>query len=91
MNGLTGALCTLINIYILAIFGRILFSWIPVAGDSPVAVVRTLLVKVTEPIMGPLRRALPPVRIGNFAIDLSPMIVLIGLRFIVQGALLGCI
>jgi len=87
---LTGALCTLTFIYVLAIFGRIIFSWIPVAGDSPVAVVRTLLVKVTEPVMGPLRRALPPVRLGNFAIDLSPMIVLIVLQVIIRGALLGC-
>ena len=45
-------LCTLCDIYVLAIFGRIIFSWIPIAGDSPVAIVRSFLVRVTEPLMG---------------------------------------
>ena len=77
---MTQVLCTLCDIYVLAIFGRIIFSWIPIASDSPVAIVRTFLVRVTEPLMGPLRRALPPLRLGGFGLDLSPMLVLIILQ-----------
>lgn len=87
---MTGILCNLCIVYILAIFGRILFSWIPVAPNSPVAAVRTFLVAITEPVMGPLRRALPPVRLGGFAMDLSPIIVLILLQVVVMQAILGC-
>lgn len=83
-------LCALCTVYVLAIFGRILFSWIPIAPESPVTAVRGFLVQITEPVMGPLRRALPPLRIGNFAIDLSPIIVLILLRGVVMGAILQC-
>ena len=83
-------LCNLCTVYILAIFGRIIFSWIPIAPDSPVAAVRGFLVTITEPVMGPLRRALPPVRFGGFAMDLSPIIVLILLQFVVMGAILNC-
>lgn len=87
---MSGILCNLAIIYLLAIFGRILFTWIPISPDSPVAVVQTILVRVTEPVLGPLRRALPPLRIGNFAIDLSPIIVIIALQIVMSSGFLGC-
>lgn len=83
-------LCTLISLYVFAIVARVLFSWIPLAPDSPVMVVRTWLVRITEPVMGPLRRALPAVRLGNVALDLSPIVLIIGLQVVVAGMLLGC-
>ncbi|MCY3584190.1 YggT family protein [Candidatus Poriferisodalis multihospitum] len=83
-------LCTLISLYVFAIFARVLFSWIPLAPESPVMVVRTWLVRITEPVMGPLRRALPAVRLGRVALDLSPIVLIIGLQVFVAGMLLGC-
>jgi uncharacterized protein YggT (Ycf19 family) len=41
-------------------------------NDSPLTVVRNLLVQITEPILAPLRRF---ARIGT--IDLSPMVAII--------------
>ena len=87
---MTQILCTLCDIYVLAIFGRIIFSWIPIAPDSPVAIVRTFLVRVTEPLMGPLRRALPPLRLGGFGLDLSPILVLILIQWVLAGVILNC-
>ncbi|HCB34947.1 MAG TPA: hypothetical protein DEP66_00410 [Acidimicrobiaceae bacterium] len=83
-------LCTLCDLYTLAIFGRIIFSWIPLSHDSPVAVVQRALTAVTEPVMGPLRRALPAVRMGHVGLDLSPILVLVLLQVVVKGILLGC-
>lgn len=83
-------LCTLISLYVFAIFARVLFSWIPLAPESPVMVVRTWLVRITEPVMGPLRRALPAVRLGRVALDLSPIVLIIGLQVFVAGMLLRC-
>ena len=83
-------LCTLCDFYVLASFGLFIFSWISIAGDSPVAIVRSFLVRVTEPLMGPLRRALPPLRLGGFGLDLSPIIVLILVQWVLAGAILGC-
>ncbi len=83
-------LCTLTSIYTFAIFARVLFSWIPLSPDSPVTVVRTWLVRITEPVMGPLRRALPAVRMGRVALDLSPIVLIIALQVLVSGYLLGC-
>ena len=73
-------LCNLLLLYIVAIFARVIFSWIPLSPDSPVTVVRTWLVRITEPVMGPLRRALPAIRLGSMALDLSPIVLLIGLQ-----------
>jgi len=74
----------------LAIFGRIIFSWIPIAGNSPVATVGTILIRITEPVMGPLRRALPPLRLGGVSLDLSPIIVLVLVQKVLMGFILPC-
>ena len=54
-------------------------SWISPHGDDPVS---SILIQITEPIIAPIRRVLP--RFGMF--DLSPMIALLLLNFIVLPA-----
>jgi YggT family protein len=41
---------------------------------------------VTDPILNPLRSIIPPIRTGGIALDLSPMILMLGL-FLLAGAL----
>jgi YggT family protein len=73
-----GALCVLGNLYLLLVFARVLLSWIPVPPGSAFAPVASFVHRATEPVLGPLRRAIPPARMGTMALDLSPLIVLIG-------------
>ncbi len=80
-----GILCNLVVAYILVIFARIVLSWLPIAPDSPVATVSSFIYRITEPLMGPLRRALPPLRMGNMMMDLSPIILVFVLQFVVLG------
>ncbi len=54
----------------LAVFARVLISWLPVDRESPFV---RLLYEITEPILGPIRRVLPSM--GGF--DLAPMVGLI--------------
>lgn len=49
------------------------------------ASVFTFLFTITEPVLGPVRRVLPAMG----PLDLSPIVVLFGLR-ILGGALFGC-
>jgi len=63
-----------------AIFVRVLLSWIQVQLPMGLG---DFLFSVTEPILGPIRRALPAM--GGF--DFSPIIALIAIQF-VQGLLL---
>jgi YggT family protein len=77
-----GLVCTLLFVYFLALFARILLSWFPVTPGTFLAQVNGALYAVTEPVLGPLRRAIPPVRIGVAALDLSPLVVLLGIQLL---------
>jgi YggT family protein len=61
-----------INILIFAILIRVILSWVNPDPYHPVA---GLLDSLTEPVMRPARRALPPVG----GLDLSPILVTVGL------------
>lgn len=71
-------LCWLINAYVLAIFVRIVLSWFPINEDGLVATFHGLLHLITEPVLGPVRKALPTARFGNVGLDLSPILVIVG-------------
>ena len=81
-------LCILGNLYFLTILVRIVMSWFPLQPDGIGATVFGLTVTLTEPVLGPIRRALPMVRLGAMGLDLSPIIVIVGLRIIL--GLIGC-
>lgn len=57
----------LLGLYTLAIFVRIIFAWIGMSYANPW---NRLLIKLTEPLLGPLRRMVPLV--GMF--DISPIV-----------------
>ncbi|MEQ8716050.1 MAG: YggT family protein [Acidimicrobiales bacterium] len=74
--------CYLILFYIIAVFARIILSWFPLDPDGPIATVAGFLYMVTDPVLTPLRRMIPPIRMGGMGLDLSPTIVLFGLFFL---------
>jgi len=82
MNAVLSLVCFAAYAYQLVIFAAIIMSWFPIEPGSALESVQNLLRNLTEPVLGPLRRALPPVRLGGFALDLSPLIVLIALWII---------
>ena len=83
-----GLICGLLLAYMLVLLGRVVLSWFPLAPDGFGSQIYGLTVTLTEPILGPLRRALPFVRIGNMGLDLSPIIVFFGIQILL--GLLGC-
>jgi len=76
------AICLVLNIYVLVVLARVIFSWVRVTPGTPVASIYSAIFNLTEPVLGPLRRAIPPMRLGMAAIDLSPLIIIIGVRII---------
>jgi YggT family protein len=69
--GALGNLLQLVFIVLwLLLIGRVLMSWVDPSGRSQLG---RLVIAATEPILGPIRRALPPTGM----LDLSPLIVLI--------------
>ena len=66
---------TLLVTYFVLIIARVLVSWIANQSRHPLI---PLIYQLTEPVLRPIGRLLPP--IGG--IDLSPLIALIALRFL---------
>ncbi len=65
----------LINIYLWGVIIQALLSWFNPDPRHPAA---RVLAQLTEPVLGPARRLLPPIS----GVDLSPMLVIVALIFI---------
>jgi YggT family protein len=81
-------ICTVLQLYFIALFARIILSWFPIQPGTAMASINQFLHTITEPVLGPIRRLLPPVRLGSMGLDLSPMLVLLGI-IVLQGAVCG--
>lgn len=79
-----GIVCSLINLWLIAVFVRILLSWFPIEPGGAMASVFSVLYNVTEPVLGPVRRALPTFGM----LDISPIVVFIGVGIIERAV--GC-
>lgn len=79
-------LCYALSAYLIVVFARIILSWFPIQQGTAMAQIFTFLYAVTEPVLGPVRRAIPPIGGG---LDVSPIVVLIGIE-IIQSLVLGC-
>ena len=70
-----------VSIYILLIFMRIVFSWGMVSYSNRLM---RFLVDATEPLLGPLRRIIPPLGM----MDISPIFAFL-ILWLLQGAIQG--
>ena len=77
-----GIVCVALQLYVIVLFARVIFSWFPVSPGSAMEGISDVLRMLTEPILGPLRRAIPPVRLGGMGLDLSPLIALFGIQIL---------
>lgn len=66
---------TLVVVYLVLIFIRIIMSWIPrIPYNRYLDLVLNFVRDVTDPYLNLFRRFLPPVRMGPGALDLSPIV-----------------
>jgi len=70
-------ICALLGIYSWIIFARIILSWVRVEPGTGLASVASFVYSITEPVLGPIRSVVPPMRMGMAALDLSPLIVFV--------------
>jgi YggT family protein len=83
MNPFVWLLLTVINIYVWIIIIMVMMSWLLAfnvinKSNNFVRQVNYALYRLTEPLLGPIRRILPD--LGG--LDLSPMVLLLGLLFL---------
>ena len=63
----------LLDLYSLVVLASVILSWVPMNPRNPVV---TLVSRLVEPVLAPIRRVLPV--IGGF--DFSPMVLLFALQ-----------
>jgi YggT family protein len=76
-------ICLALTVLLVLVFVRIVLSWFP-PGGAFLESAQRFTFTATEWLLGPLRRVLPPVRLGGAALDLSPTVVIIGI-LLLQG------
>lgn len=77
-----GLVRDLLTAYIAVFIVRGILSFFPVHRGSWLADLERLCVVVTEPLVYPVRRLIPPLRAGTVGLDLSLTIVVIVLYII---------
>ena len=75
-------LCRLLDAYLIVMFARIILSWFPVNPGTALASVYGFLYSITEPVLGPIRRVIPPLGMGGMGLDLSPLVVFFGISIL---------
>jgi YggT family protein len=68
------------QLYILILIARAILSWFPYSSDSPLNPVRRVLFTLTEPVLAPFRRIIPPIGM----IDISFLVAIIVIEIIVN-------
>jgi YggT family protein len=79
-----GFLGWLLNLYSWVIIAAALITWVSPDPRNPVV---RFLRQVTEPVLAPIRRLLPPWRTGG--LDFSPLIAIIAIQFVERVVLPG--
>lgn len=75
----------ILTLYVWILIGRIFISWIPQfsPGWTPKGLVLVLvegIYTITDPPIRWVQRVVPPLRIGNVSLDMSVLVLIIGLQ-----------
>ncbi len=71
-------LATVLLLFQLVLIARVVVDWVGVlspAGGARIGGVRRVTHGLTEPVIAPVRRVLPPLRLGGMGIDLAFTVV----------------
>lgn len=89
MNAVLDLVRTALFLYFLLLIGRLILEWVQVfARDwrprGPVLVVAEGIYTATDPPLKALRRVIPPLRLGNIGIDLSFLVLMLGISLLMS-------
>ena len=66
-------------LFLIVLFAYSILSWVTMAGslayDSPILKIQSVLARICEPVLRPVRRIIPPIRAGGANLDLSVLVV----------------
>jgi YggT family protein len=80
MSAVAGLVSLVLLLFQIVMIARVVVDWVAIAGHGDslwVARVRDITHALTEPVIRPVRRLVPPARLGTTSIDLAFTIVFI--------------
>jgi YggT family protein len=77
----TGPVSLLLWVYWWVLLAHVIFSWVP-RPPEPIMPFVLGVRRLVDPVAAPLRRVIPPLRIGGIALDLSIIILFIGVAIL---------
>lgn len=76
LGTIASLLSLVLYVFIIVVLVRVVFSWI---SPSPTNAVSRFAFQLTEPVLAPVRRRLPPMS----GVDLSPLVVTLAAYFLI--------
>ena len=91
MSVVGGVLFIVLEVFFVILLARFVFDWVFVLArrwrpHGPIVFLLEIIYTVTDPPLKALRRVLPPLRLGNFAVDLAFLILIIGVQILANVA-----
>lgn len=80
---MTGVLCWLLLAYRIVLIAHVIFSFVPRPPD-PLRPVVSGVRALTEPVLAPMRRRIPPLQLGGVALDLSILILFVVISLLIS-------
>jgi YggT family protein len=80
-------LFAVLEAFFVLLLARLVFDWVQVFArnwhpSGPIVVLLEVVYTVTDPPLKALRRIIPPLRLGNFAVDLGFLVLIIGVQIL---------
>ena len=72
-----GIVCLLLQVYWFVLLLHVIFSWVPRPPEPLVPFVLGIR-RIVEPAAAPLRKVIPPLRLGGVGLDLSILVLFFG-------------
>jgi len=79
-------MCVIIDLFLrflyYSLFAWIILSWIEIPSTHPLGNIKMSLDTMFNRVLNPIRRYIPIVRLGATGLDLSPIILIIGINYL---------
>jgi YggT family protein len=79
-----GIIILILQVYFYAVLAWVILSWIPTSSTHPLGRVSIFLDRIIYPVILPLRRVIPPLRLGGGMLDLTPIVLLVGINILIR-------
>ena len=79
-----GIISLILQVYFYAVLAWVILSWIPTSSTHPLGRVSIFLDRIIYPVILPLRRVIPPLRLGGGMLDLTPIVLLLGINILIR-------